>query len=96
MRSLIPSRALVLFAAAPLLASLLALFNPALVRAALYLDAGIFTLALVDGLLALRLKVSVQRSAPDVMSLSRRNRVTVRLRSETRGALRVSLVDDLF
>jgi uncharacterized protein (DUF58 family) len=96
MRRLIPSRALVLFSAAPLLASLLALFNPTLVRAALYIDAGLVALALIDGLLSLRLKVSVQRFAPDVMSLSRRNRVSLRLRSERRGALRVSLTDDLF
>jgi len=96
MRRLIPSRALVLFSAAPLVASLLALFNPSLVRAALYIDAGLVGLALLDGLLALRLRVSVQRFAPDVMSLSRRNRVSVRLRSERRGSLRVSLTDDLF
>jgi uncharacterized protein (DUF58 family) len=96
MRRLIPSPALLLFSAAPLVASLLALFNPTLVRAALYLDAGLVGLALLDGLLSLGLKVSVQRFAPDVMSLSRRNRVTLRLRSERRGRLSVSLTDDLF
>jgi uncharacterized protein (DUF58 family) len=96
MRRLIPSRALVLFSAAPLLASLLALFNPTLVRAAVYIDAGLVVLALIDGLLSLRLKVSVQRFAPDVMSLSRRNRVTLRLRSERRGSQRLSIIDDLF
>jgi uncharacterized protein (DUF58 family) len=96
MRRLIPSRALLLLAAAPLLASLLALFNPALGRSALLLDLALLAIAAVDALLALRLKVSVQRTAPDVMSLSRRNRVTLRLRSETRSALSVSLIDDLF
>src|SRR5882724_863413 len=96
MRRLIPSRALVLLSAAPLVASLLALFDPALLRSALFLDLGLVALAAIDALLALRLKVSVQRTAPDVMSLSRRNRVSLRLRSETRGALLVSLVDDLF
>ena len=96
MRRLIPSRALVLLSAAPLLASLLALFNLNLTRAALVLDAGLFVLALLDGLLALRRKVSVQRTAPDVMSLSRRNRVTLRVRSETRASFAVSVNDDLF
>jgi uncharacterized protein (DUF58 family) len=96
MRRLIPSRALLLLSVAPLVASLLSLFNPALARAALYLDAGILGLALLDGLLALRFKVNVTRSAPDVMSLSRRNRVTLRLRSETRGVRSVQLMDDLF
>jgi uncharacterized protein (DUF58 family) len=96
MRRLIPSRALLLLSAAPLLASLLALFNPGLTRAALLLDAGILVLALLDGLLVLRRKVSVQRTAPDVMSLSRRNRVTLRVRSETRASFAVSVNDDLF
>jgi uncharacterized protein (DUF58 family) len=96
MRRLIPSRALVLLSAAPLVASLLALFNPGLTRAALLLDAGLVVLALLDGLLVLRRKVSVQRTAPDVMSLSRRNRVTLRVRSETRASFAVSVNDDLF
>jgi uncharacterized protein (DUF58 family) len=42
------------------------------------------------------LKVNVQRTAPDVMSLSRRNRVTLRVRSESRLALLASVTDDLF
>jgi uncharacterized protein (DUF58 family) len=86
----------VLLAAAPLVTSLLALFNPGLVRAALVIDAALCAVAVIDGLLAMRLAVSVQRSAPDVMSLSRRNKVTLRLRCESRGALRVAVVDDLF
>src|SRR3954471_13377746 len=96
MRRLIPSRALLLLAAAPLLASLLSLFNPRLVRAALLLDLGLLAVALLDGLFALRRRVSVQRIAPDVMSLSRRNRVSLRLRSESRGTLTVAVNDDLF
>lgn len=96
MRRLIPTRALLLLAAAPLIASLLSLFNPWLLRAALLLDLGLVVLAIIDGLLALRRKVSVQRTAPDVMSLSRRNRVSLRLRSESRGSLTVALNDDLF
>lgn len=96
MRRLIPSRALLLFSAAPLVASLLALLDPARARAAWLIDGGIALVALIDGLLALRLRVVVQRSAPDVMSLSRRNRVTLRLRSETRGKLHVAVTDDLF
>jgi uncharacterized protein (DUF58 family) len=60
------------------------------------LDAGLVVLGLLDGLLVLRRKVSVQRTAPDVMSLSRRNRVTLRVRSETRASFAVSVNDDLF
>ena len=96
MRRLIPTRALLLLAAAPLVASLLSLFNPRLVRAALLLDLGLLLVAVVDGLLVLRRRVSVQRTAPDVMSLSRRNRVSLRLRSETRGRMTVAVNDDLF
>ncbi len=96
MRRLIPSRALLLLATVPLVVSALALFRSDLAKAALLLDAGILGLALLDGLLALGLKVNVQRSAPDVMSLSRRNRVSLRLRSESRLPLLVSVTDDLF
>ncbi len=96
MRRLIPSRALLLLASVPLVVSMLALFQPSLSRAALLLDFGLLGLALLDGLLALGRKVNVQRTAPDVMSLSRRNRVTLRLRSESRLPLLVSVTDDLF
>jgi uncharacterized protein (DUF58 family) len=96
MRRLIPSRALLLLATAPLVVSLLALFNPALSRAALWFDAALLAVAVVDALLALRLRVSVQRAAPEVMSLSRRNRVSLRLRAETRGVRNVLITDDLF
>jgi uncharacterized protein (DUF58 family) len=96
MRRLIPSRALLLLATVPLVVSALALFRADLAAAALLLDAGLLGLALIDGLLALGLKVNVQRTAPDVMSLSRRNRVSLRLRSESRLPLLVSVTDDLF
>lgn len=96
MRRLLPSRALLLLATAPLVVSLLALFNAGLSRAALLFDAGLLSLALLDALFGLRLRVSVQRSAPEVMSLSRRNRVVLRLRAETRAVRYVLLTDDLF
>lgn len=96
MRRLIPSRALLLLAVVPLLVSMLALARPELGRAALLLDAGLVGLALLDALLSLGLKVNVQRTAPDVMSLGRRNRVALRLRSESRLAMLVSVTDDLF
>lgn len=96
MRRLIPSRALLLLAAVPLVVSMLALARDSLGRAALLLDAAILGLALLDALLALGLQVTVQRSAPDVMSLGRRNRVVLRLRSESRLPMLVSVTDDLF
>ena len=96
MRRLIPSRALLLLALAPLVTSLLAMFNPALLRSALLLDAALVALALLDALLVLGSKVSVQRSAPDVMSLSRRNRVSLRLRSSLRRGITLEVMDDLF
>jgi uncharacterized protein (DUF58 family) len=96
MRRLIPSRALLLLAAAPLMVSLLALLNAKLSRVAWWLDASLLSVGLVDALLALRLRASVQRSAPEVMSLSRRNRVTLRVRAESRGVRTVQLMDDLF
>lgn len=96
MRRLIPSRALLLLAAVPLLVSMLALARPSLARAALLLDLGLLGLALLDALMALGSKVNVTRSAPDVMSLGRRNRVALRLRSESRLPMLVSVTDDLF
>jgi uncharacterized protein (DUF58 family) len=95
-RRLVPSRALLWLASVPLVVSLLALFSPSLRSAVLLVDAGLLSLALLDGLLALGLKVNVQRAAPEVMSLSRRNRVTLRLRSESRLPLKVQVTDDLF
>lgn len=96
MRRLLPSRALLALAVAPLVVSLLALVNPKLSRVALGLDAALLLVGLVDALLSLPLRVGVQRTAPEVMSLSRRNAVTLRLRAESRGVRRVELVDDLF
>jgi uncharacterized protein (DUF58 family) len=85
-----------LLVAVPLLVSMLALARPSLARAALLLDLGLLGLALLDALLALGSKVNVTRSAPDVMSLGRRNRVALRLRSESRLPMLVSVTDDLF
>ena len=96
MRRLIPSRALLLLATAPLLASLLALVKTDLARAAWLLDAGLLVVALVDGLLARGSKLSIERSAADFMSLSRRNRVSLRVRAESRGIRHALLTDDLF
>lgn len=96
MRRLIPSRTLVLLALVPLLASVLALLSPALSRYVLLLNATLFALAAGDACLAVWLRVSVQRTAPDVMSLSRRNKVTLRLRAETRFVRWVEVQDDLF
>jgi uncharacterized protein (DUF58 family) len=96
MRRLLPSRALLVLAAAPLVVSLLSLVNPKLSAIALWLDAALLFVGVVDALLALRLRVSVQRSAPEVMSLSRRNKVTLRLRAESRGVRHVEVMEDLF
>src|SRR5689334_22311214 len=61
MRRLIPTPALIWLSVVPLLVSLLAIFRADLARAALLLDAALLGLALLDGLLGFRTKVSVQR-----------------------------------
>lgn len=85
-----------MLALAPLATALLSMFNPALLRSALLLDAAIVLLGGLDALLVLGSRVAVQRSAPDVMSLSRRNRVTLRLRSGLRRSVTIQVSDDLF
>ncbi len=93
---MIPGRALVLLAIAPLLVALLTLFDRTLIWPLLALNGGILLLAGFDALLAIRPLVTVKRSAPDVFSIGRVNLVTLELRSRGRRRLSVAVTDDLF
>ena len=93
---LIPSRALVLIAVGPVILSLGTLFEQSLLRTTLVVDAAAVVLCIFDALLARKGLVSVERRAPNVMSIGRPNLVTLTIRSRARRRLWVQVNDDLF
>jgi uncharacterized protein (DUF58 family) len=93
---MIPSRALVLLAAGPLVLSLLTLVDRSLIGPMIVTDVAIVLLAAVDALLCRRRLVEVERRAPAVLSIGRPNPVHLELRSAARRKLRVEIKDDLF
>lgn len=92
----LPSRFLLGLLLIPLALSLLAGLRPELLSFALLADALIFGFAAIDVGLSRKSAVAVDREAPDVMSLKRRNRVRLRLRSRTWRRLEISVMDGLF
>jgi uncharacterized protein (DUF58 family) len=93
---LLPSRAFVLLALAPLVLALGMLFDKTLLWPMLATDAGIVLVALVDGLLAWRPLFTITRRANQVFSIGRQNPVTLEVRSRTWRTLTVEIKDDLF
>jgi uncharacterized protein (DUF58 family) len=93
---LVPSRSLLWLASVPLLATLFTLLDARFQQLAWAIDLGIAALALLDALLARGRRIHVQRRAPDVMSLQRRNEVRLVVRSSARRKLAVTIQDDLF
>ena len=93
---LLPSRALVLLALAPLVLAVGILFDRTLLWPMLATDAGILLAALVDGLLAWRPLFTVTRRVNQVLSIGRANPVTLEVRSRTWRTLTVEIKDDLF
>ncbi|MEZ4309281.1 MAG: DUF58 domain-containing protein [Polyangiaceae bacterium] len=94
--SIVPSRAFVLLAIAPLVLALAMLFDRTLLWPMLATDAGILLVALIDALLAWRPLFTVRRHAPQVLSIGRPNPITLEIKSRTFRALTVEIKDDLF
>jgi uncharacterized protein (DUF58 family) len=92
----VPSRTLVWTSVAPLLLALLALLDHRFGGLALWVNAALVALSALDALLARRAVVTVERAAPEVMSLKRKNEVRLFVRSSSRRKLETTICDDLF
>ncbi|HET9933875.1 MAG TPA: DUF58 domain-containing protein [Polyangiaceae bacterium] len=93
---LVPSRVLVWSSAVPLVLTALALLDERFRGLAMWVNAALVVLASLDALFARRALVAVERFAPDVMSLKRRNEVRLFVRSSSRRKFVVRVRDDLF
>jgi uncharacterized protein (DUF58 family) len=91
----IPALPLVLLTLVPLALSLLVVFEPALTRVVLVADAAWALVAALDAVLGRRALVSVVREPPEVFSVGRANAVRLRIRSRSRRALTVQVMDDV-
>jgi uncharacterized protein (DUF58 family) len=81
---------------APLALSAFVALEPSLLRSVLLLDGALLACALLDLLSCWRRQLEIQRIAPDVLSLKRRNLVRLELSSRAGRRLRVEVNDDLF
>src|SRR3954469_6067549 len=94
--AVVPTRALVWLCVAPLALSAFVALEPTLPKSVLLLDGAWFGCALIDLLSCLRRQLEIRRTAPDVLSLKRRNLVRLELSSRAARRLRVEVRDDLF
>ena len=92
----VPSRSLVWFSAVPVALALLAIVDERFRGLALWVNVGLLLITAVDAVLARRALVQVERAAPEVMSLKRRNQVRLFVRSSSRRKLSIRIRDDLF
>lgn len=92
---LVPTTRLVLLALAPLLLGVGMALDPALLAPTLAADGVLLLLSLVDGLLAARPAIIVERDTAPVWSVGRANPVRLRVRSAARRPLTVTVKDDL-
>lgn len=93
---LVPRTPLVALFAFPLGLAFLALLDPELERYVWWSNLGILGLALLDGALGFGAKVTVERDCPEVMSLGRKNRVGLKVRTRSRRALSIEVQQDTF
>src|SRR6187402_1892689 len=94
--AVVPTRALVWLCVAPLALSAFVALEPSLLKSVLLLDGALLGAALIDLLFCLRRQLEIRRTAPDVLSLKRRNLVRLELSSRAARRLRVEVQDDLF
>ena len=94
--SVVPTRALVWLCVLPLAVSAFTALEPSLIKSVLLLDGALLACAAADLLFCLRGQVAVQRLAPDVMSLKRRNAVRLEFNSRVGRELQLEAKDDLF
>ena len=93
---MIPSLRLVVFAAVPIAFTFLALFVPEVIWTVVLVDVLLALVTAVDALLAMRPLITVERRAPAVFSVGRANAVTLEVSSHARRPLLVEAKDDLF
>lgn len=93
---LVPRLPLVFLFAFPLGLALLALASPELNGYVLGADLLIVGLLIFDGVLGFGANVTVERECPEVMSLGRKNRVRVRVRTRSFRPLRIEIQQDGF
>jgi uncharacterized protein (DUF58 family) len=67
-----------------------------LLRGIALLDAALIACAVLDAALCVGQKITILRSAPDVLSLKRRNAVRLELSSRAARPLKLEVLDDLF
>jgi uncharacterized protein (DUF58 family) len=91
---LVPSRRLVLLALGPLLFGLAMIIDQSLLLPMLAADGALLALALLDALLARGRKIVIEREPPNVLSVGRPNPVRLRVRSQARRRLEVTVTDD--
>jgi uncharacterized protein (DUF58 family) len=96
MLGFVPSRPFVWLCTVPLGLAWLGLIDPRFVSIAWLAAAALVALSLIDALLSRKRLVRVERLAPEVMSLRRRNAVRLEVRSSAGRRLHVVIVDDLF
>ena len=93
---LIPGRRLLWLLAVPIALSVAAVLESSLIAPLLLLDAAIAALVLFDALLVARASVSVERTAPSTLSLTRPVTVDLAVHNRAGRTLSVSLTDELF
>lgn len=93
---LVPRTALIVLFGFPLGLAVVALVVPELGGYILWANLAVAGLALFDAALGFGAQVSVERECPEVMSLGRRNRVWLRLRTRSRRPLSVQVQQDGF
>jgi len=94
--AIVPTRTLVWLCVVPLALSAFTALLPGLVKSVLLVDGAVVLGAALDALFCIRRQLEVRRTAPDVMSLKRRNAVRLELSSRAKRPLTIELVDDLF
>jgi uncharacterized protein (DUF58 family) len=94
--AVVPTRVLVWLCVAPLVLSAFVALEPSLRKSVLLLDGALLGCALFDLLFCLRGQLEIRRTAPDVLSLKRRNLVRLELSSRAGRRLHVQVQDDLF
>ena len=91
----VPSRLLVLLTLGPLGLAIATAFDESLLRPLLLVDAALVGIAVLDAVLGLGRRITVTRSIRPVLSIGRKNVVSLRLRSRGGPPRTVHVVDDL-
>ncbi len=91
---IVPERRLAWLALAVVVAALLAGLSPRIAPALYLLDGLLVALVMVDALFVRRRAVELERTAPDILSIGRKNPIVLRVRNVGRRTLRGVVADD--